>query len=188
MGWFLKRKPKLTDQVFVVYNVIVAQSRQSRFFAEWSVPDTVTGRFDMLSLHMCLVLRRLRSKDDDIKAFSQELFDLFFKDMDRSLREMGISDVALPKRIEAMGELFYGLLEAVTKALSDVDGEKGAEPPPTLEDVLVKNIFSGNTSDNAKYLTQYVNDKAVELEKINWDDLRAGKFWQAAPEHKGTPQ
>lgn len=189
MGWFFSRKPKLTDQVFVVYNAIVAQSRQARFFAEWSVPDTVTGRFDMLSLHMCLVLRRLRSKDDDIKAFSQELFDLFFKDMDRSLREMGISDVALPKRIEAMGELFYGLLEAVTKALSDVDVAEGQEgDAPTLEDVLVKNILSGNTSDNAKSLTQYVNDQAAVLDKISLDDLKAGRFWQTAPEHKGTPQ
>src|ERR1700761_506939 len=103
----LFRKTAATDHVFDVYSAIVAQSRQPRFYAEWGVPDTVTGRFDMISLHLALVLRRLGT-ERDAKVFSQALFDLFFKDMDRSLREMGAGDLAVPKKIRKMGEIFYG--------------------------------------------------------------------------------
>ena len=80
----LFRKNTATEPVLAVYSAIVAQSRQPVFYAEWLVPDTVTGRFDMISLHMALLFRRLRSESGPQKEFSQAVFDLFFKDMDRS--------------------------------------------------------------------------------------------------------
>jgi cytochrome b pre-mRNA-processing protein 3 len=180
MVWFFSRKPKHTDQVFALYNDIVAQSRQPKLFAEWKVPDTVTGRFDMVSLHMALVLRRLRSKDDVQKAFSQALFDLFFKDMDRSLREIGVSDVALPKRIEKMGELFYGLLEALDKALADTSGL-------SLESVLAKNVFAGQVHDGTRALTCYVKDEVQRLDAVAIEDILAGKLVSAGNAKK-TPE
>ena len=57
----------------------MAQSRQPHFYADWAVPDTVTGRFDMISLHMALLFRRLRAEGGAGKNFSQAVFDLFFK-------------------------------------------------------------------------------------------------------------
>lgn len=175
MVWFFSRKPKHTDQVFAVYNAIVAQSRQPKLFAEWNVPDTVTGRFDMVSLHLALVLRRLRSKDETIQAFSQELFDLFFKDMDRSLREMGVNDVALPKRIEKMGELFYGLLEALTKALSEPSS-------PDLERVIAKNIFAGEVLGGTTALTAYVHAEAQRLDAVPVEEILQGRLGQGTPD------
>jgi len=169
MIWFLSPKPKHADQVFAIYNVIVAQSRQPKFFADWEVPDTVTGRFDMISLHLCLVLRRLRSKDAATRAFSQKLFDLFFKDMDRSLREMGVSDVAVPKRIEKMGALFYGLLEAITQALSH--GEM-----LELEKVIVKNIYSGESHTGGTALSAYLQKQTERLDATEIDEILAGKL------------
>ena len=65
----LFRKNTATEPVYAVYNAIVAQSRQSRFYADWLVPDTVTGRFDMISLHMALLFRRLRAGDGSQKKF-----------------------------------------------------------------------------------------------------------------------
>ena len=106
----LFRKKTATEPVYAVYNSIVAQSRQPVFYAEMGVPDTVTGRFDMISLHMALLFRRLRHGPQSAKDFSQAVFDLFFKDMDRSLREMGVSDLGVPKKIQKMGNLFFGLL------------------------------------------------------------------------------
>ena len=91
----------------------MAQSRQPRFYADWGVPDTVTGRFDMITLHMALMLRRL-VRAGRRAAFSQALFDLFFRDMDRS-REMGAGDLGVPKKIKKMGNVFYGLSPASTR-------------------------------------------------------------------------
>ena len=100
----LFRKNPASDAVYAVYSAIVAQSRQPVFYADWGVPDTVTGRFDMISLHMSLVFRRLRNEKLPGADFSQALFDLFFKDMDRSLREMGAGDLAVPKKVRKMTE------------------------------------------------------------------------------------
>jgi cytochrome b pre-mRNA-processing protein 3 len=143
----LFRKNTATEPVYAVYNAIVAQSRLPRLYAEWGVPDTVTGRFDMISLHLSLLFRRLRSRSGVEHEFAQAVFDLFFKDMDRSLREMGAGDLAVPKRIQKMGKLFFGLLAAINEALDNNDVE-------ALEAVLRRNIYED--AGHARELAQYV--------------------------------
>ena len=71
------------------------------------VPDTVNGRFDLLLLHLWLMLRRLKSAAGGA-ALSQALFDHFCNDMDDNLREMGVGDLTVPKKMQAFGEAFYG--------------------------------------------------------------------------------
>jgi cytochrome b pre-mRNA-processing protein 3 len=144
----LFRKNTATDAVYGVYRAIVAQSRQPVFYAEWGVPDTVTGRFDMISLHMALVFRRLRSEPAKVKAFSQAVFDLFFKDMDRSLREMGVTDIGVPKKIQKMGNLFFGLLAAINEAMDRDDRE-------ALASVLCRNIYGGEDMAFASRMADY---------------------------------
>ena len=144
----LFRKNTATEPVYAVYSAIVAQSRQPRFYAEWGVPDTVTGRFDMISLHMALLFRRLRAETGQQKDFSQAVFDLFFKDMDRSLREMGVGDLGVPKRIQKMGNIFFGLLAAMNEAMDRNDAM-------ALEKVLARNIF-GEDSPHVGALAQYL--------------------------------
>jgi len=145
----LFRKNTATEPVYAVYSAIVAQSRQPRFYAEWSVPDTVTGRFDMISLHLALLFRRLRSEKPAVKDFSQAVFDLFFKDMDRSLREMGTGDLGVPKKIQKMGNIFFGLLASLNEAMdrNDVQG---------VEAVLSRNIFDGATGPHIRALADYL--------------------------------
>lgn len=145
----LFRKNTATDAVYAVYRSIVAQSRQPQFYAEWGVPDTVTGRFDMISLHMALLFRRLRSDGDAARNFSQAVFDLFFKDMDRSLREMGVGDLSVPKKIQKMGNIFFGLLAAINEAMDRNDAE-------ALAGVLSRNIYAGEQADHARTLAAYV--------------------------------
>lgn len=115
------RRPRITEPVLAVYSAIVAQSRLPVFYARWGVPDTLTGRFDMISLHAALVFRRLRSSERESKDFAQDVFDCFFRDMDRSLREMGVGDLSVGKRIEKMGSLFYGLLANIGTILDSGD-------------------------------------------------------------------
>lgn len=152
----LFRKNTATAPVYAVYSAIVAQSRQPRFYAEWQVPDTVTGRFDMISLHLALLFRRLRAETGEQKEFSQAVFDLFFKDMDRSLREMGVGDLGVPKRIQKMGNIFFGLLAAMSEAMDRDDAE-------ALQAVLSRNIFDGATGPHVVALADYLmaEDKAL---------------------------
>lgn len=144
----LFRKNTATEPVYAIYSAIVAQSRQPVFYAEWSVPDTVTGRFDMISLHMALLFRRLRGDAPGQRDFAQAVFDLFFKDMDRQLREMGVTDVGVPKKIQKMGNLFFGLLAAMNQAMDADD--------PALETVLKRNVFDEAVTQGPDRLAAYL--------------------------------
>ena len=158
MALSLFRKSASTEPVYALYAAIVAQSRQPRFYGEWGVPDTVTGRFDMISLHLALVLRRLRA-EKDAKVFTQALFDLFFKDMDRSLREMGAGDLAVPKKIRKMGEVFYGLLASLDTALTE-------GKPADVEGVLLRNVYAASAEPGAPELAAYLIEEAHRLTLI----------------------
>lgn len=163
----LFRKKPAREPLYGVYRAIVAQSRQPRFYADWGVPDTVTGRFDMISLHLALLFRRLRAESQDARAFSQGVFDLFFKDMDRSLREMGAGDLAVPKKIQKMGAMFYGLLQSVAEALDRADAAG-------LEAVLRRNVYDGSAHPGAALLAAYLAAQAARLAAVPVRTIMAG--------------
>lgn len=157
----LFRKPKLTEPVYAVYNAIVAQSRREIFYAEWGVPDTLTGRFDMISLHAALVFRRLRSSERETKEFAQNVFDCFFKDMDRSLREMGVGDLSIGKRIEKMGGLFYGMLSSLS-AILDEEDRAG------LADFISRNFHEGQPHAALDVFADYIlrSDSLLRTQEV----------------------
>jgi len=160
----LFRKNSATDAVYAVYTAIVAQSRQPVFYADWGIPDTVTGRFDMISLHLSLLFRRLRVEKQAGHEFSQAVFDLFFKDMDNSLREMGAGDMAVPKKVRKMSEIFYGLMTTLNEAMDRDDR-------PGVEAVLRRDVYGeadpAQVGALAAYLfTQYGNLAAQPLADI----------------------
>ncbi len=163
-----KKKPD-PQTVRNVYSSIVAQSRHKLFYTDWGIPDSLNGRFDLISLHMCLVLRRLKSSDAEAKIYSQALFDLFFLDMDRSLREMGAGDMAVPKRIQKMGELFYGMLESLSQALDEEDNE-------ALRQSLTRNIYDGVAAPSLELLLQYVLEQTATLASQQAEAIRGGKL------------
>ncbi|WP_245414622.1 ubiquinol-cytochrome C chaperone family protein [Aestuariivirga litoralis] len=108
----------------------MAAARHPAFYAQWGVPDTLDGRFDMIALHTFLVLDRLKGVEAD---FRQRLVDEFFSDMDRSLRELGVGDISVGKKVRKMAEVFYGRVAAYDAALA---GETGA-----LAAALARNVF-----------------------------------------------
>ncbi|MDR3471716.1 MAG: ubiquinol-cytochrome C chaperone family protein [Devosia sp.] len=167
----LFRKSAATEHVYALYGAIVAQSRRPQFYAEWGVPDTVTGRFDMISLHLALLFRRLKTESPSARAFSQALFDLFFKDMDRSLREMGAGDLAVPKKIQKMTTIFYGLLASLDAALAQGD-------VAAVEAVLVRNIYGGEPAVSARPLAAYVVAESRALAAQPASELMAGRLGQ----------
>ncbi|MEO6013372.1 MAG: ubiquinol-cytochrome C chaperone family protein [Devosia sp.] len=158
----LFRKSVATPAVDEAYRSIVAQSRQPVFYADWGVADTVTGRFDMVSLHMALMLRRLNA-ESAARDFSQALVDLFFLDMDRSIRELGVTDIGVPKKIKTMGNVFYGLAGTLGEAL-----DSGL--PANVEAVLVRNVY-GAVHPGAASLAAYLLADVDRLASVPLTEL-----------------
>ena len=150
------RKPRIAPRgtIEAIYGMIVTQAREPLFYRDLGVPDTVNGRFDLLVLHLWLVLRRLRAVEG-AAGLSQALFDRFCNDMDDNLREMGVGDLTVPKRMRAFGEAFYGRTAAYDLAL-----EAGEEP---LAQALCKNILNGEGIENARRLALYAKAVIVSL-------------------------
>jgi cytochrome b pre-mRNA-processing protein 3 len=163
----LFRKPAFPpDAVDEAYRSIVAQSRQAVFYAQWGVPDTVTGRFDMVSLHLALLLHRLKG-EDEARPFAQAIVELFFRDMDRSVRELGVSDLGVPKKVRKMGEVFYGLVGALDPGLDTASTSQ-------LEEALIRNVYGGS-NDGAAKLAAYLVEQSRKLAARPVAELTAGR-------------
>ncbi|GGB56643.1 ubiquinol-cytochrome c chaperone [Roseibium aquae] len=152
------------------YNEIVAQARQPAFYADLGVPDTIDGRFDILLIHSVLFFRRLRGEGKEVAKFSQEVFDYFVADMEGSLREMGISDTRVPKKVRAMGEAFYGRAEAYSTALDDQDRT-------SLAEAIGRNVFPETPNPVAQdQLADYMIEAGRMLSEVPAGDLMAAKM------------
>lgn len=119
-----------------LYEAVLAQARSPQFYGPGRVPDTVDGRFDLLALHLALVIRRLQGGDRTNAALAQDLFDAFVRDMDINLRELGASDSRFGKKMRHMVESFYGRAKSYGEAL-DQEGEG------PLCEALSRNLFDG---------------------------------------------
>ncbi len=150
------RKPRLTPPgtIEAIYGMIVTQAREPIFYRDLGVPDTVNGRFDLLLLHLWLLLRRLRTAQGATEL-SQALFDRFCEDMDDNLREMGVGDQTVPKRMRAFGEAFYGRVQAYDQAIA-----AGGE---ALAEAICKNILNGTGLDRATRLAAYARASEAAL-------------------------
>jgi cytochrome b pre-mRNA-processing protein 3 len=155
-----------------IYGMIVTQAREPAFYRDLGVSDTVNGRFDLLVLHLWLMLRRFRSMTG-ARNLSQALFDRFCEDMDANLREMGVGDLTVPKRMQAFGEAFYGRAAAYDAAFA-----AGGDAPANA---LCKNILNGQGAENAHRLATYAQAVMARLDDL--DDaafLAAGWKFPAA--------
>ncbi len=155
-----------------IYGMIVAQAREPAFYASLNVPDTVNGRFDMLLLHLWMVLRQLRIGEDS-EAAGQALFDRFCADMDDNLREMGVGDLTVPKRMQEFGEAFYGRTAAYDAALAGGDNEMIA--------AIGRNILAGEHAASASRIAAYVKETLAMLGPLQRDGLLAGNWRFPAP-------
>lgn len=174
---FFRRNPP-NHSIASLYGTIVAQARAAPFYRICGVPDTVNGRFEMVLLHTVLVLRRLESEPPQIRQIGQALFDRFCADMDGSLREMGVGDLAVPAKMRKIGEAFYGRQAAYGAAL--VAGD--ADP---LVAALQRNVFgapAGTPGPGARELAAYVRAVAAELANQSGEALIRAEFSFPDPE------
>ncbi len=117
----LFRRDPRRELVAGLYARVAGAARQRALYADLGVPDTVEGRFEALSVHMVLALRALRHKPDPAGDVARDLTDAFFRDLDASLREMGVGDTAVPKRMKTLAEAFYGRAGVYDSALDAGD-------------------------------------------------------------------
>ncbi|MBZ0324935.1 MAG: ubiquinol-cytochrome C chaperone family protein, partial [Alphaproteobacteria bacterium] len=134
------------------------------FYAALGVPDTVDGRFELLALHMALVLMRLKDQGEEARELSQALFDRMFADMDRNLRDMGVGDLKVGKHVRRMAEALYGRLRAYERGLA-------AAQDDALAEALRRNLFGTVTGDAdaprncLADLTTYMRRAAAALDR-----------------------
>jgi cytochrome b pre-mRNA-processing protein 3 len=173
------RKPRSAPHgtIEAIYGMIVTQAREPLFYRDLGVPDTVNGRFDLLLMHLWLVLRRLKSVEAGT-GLSQALFDHFCEDMDDNLREMGVGDLAVPKRMRAFGEAFYGRSAAYDMALTE-DHEAFAQ-------ALCKNVFNGEKIEKARELAAYAEAVMAALAAASERTLLDGGFKFPSPAEAGA--
>lgn len=151
------RRHSRNPTIEAVYGMIVAQARSPVFYRGYGVPDTVSGRFDMIVLHLVLVLRRLREAPANVNPLGQQIFDRFCRDMDDNFREMGVGDLAVPKEMQRVAEAFYGRAAAYEEALAN--GEEAA-----LDAALARNVFGGAKPPLGVWrLTAYMLEAARQL-------------------------
>jgi cytochrome b pre-mRNA-processing protein 3 len=151
-------KPRTQKQshVAALYDRIVETARQPEFYADGGVPDTAEGRFELISLHVIIAIRRLNAMGEQGKAAGQSLFEYFFKDMDYAMREMGIGDTSIGKKVRAMAEVFYGRFKAYAEA---VDADEDA----ALEAAIRRNVFNDEPDGDAAALARYFRTSETRM-------------------------
>ncbi|MEM1376230.1 MAG: ubiquinol-cytochrome C chaperone family protein [Pseudomonadota bacterium] len=174
LSLFRPKKPNANKQIVDdTFEAIVAAARQPTLYADWGIPDTPLGRYESLSLHMILFLHRTRNAPELVQALAQDVVDEFFKDIDHSVRELGVGDAGVPKRMKKLGKMFYGRMGPYWEAIdaNDLDA---------LSDAITRNIspVSPEAAQSLKGadLAAYAMAVANYLSTASDDDLLKGRL------------
>jgi len=165
---FGRRKSASRVIVDRLYGQIVAAARQPELYSAWNVPDTPLGRFEMVALHMFLFLHRVRGEAGPIREVAQDLTDEFFRDVEHSIRELGISDPGVPKRMKLLARMFYGRAVAYGDALDRDDRQ-------ALAEALARNVRPDSRDwEAAGELAIYARAAAASLASQPMDAILGG--------------
>jgi cytochrome b pre-mRNA-processing protein 3 len=166
----LFRRTPRTDSFAALYGAIVAQARQPGFYQSYGVADTAAGRLEMIMLHAVLVLSRLDLEGVAVRRQGQALFDQFCSDMDANLREMGVGDMAVPRRMKNIGEAFYGRKRAYEQALASPDTAE-------LAQALGRNVYADapGAAIDAERLAAYAREAVGALATCEIETLLHGR-------------
>ena len=177
-----RRRDQIAHELYVA---VINQARLPDFYLRFAVPDSLDGRFDLIVLHAFLVMRRLRQVNAEeggaqSREVAQSLFDLMFADMDQNLRELGVSDMSVGKRVKQMARAFYGRAAAYDDALAA--GGAG------LAEALRRNLYGTVEGEPdaivVQQMAEYLVTQAAHLTGQGAGDLLAGKVTFKAPEDR----
>lgn len=166
-------------QAHNLYISLVADARNPATYVACNISDSVDGRFDMIVLHLSLVLKRLKDagEKNNKQAFellSKELIGVYNSDMDRNLREMGVGDLSVGKHVKKMAKAFYGRLLAYDQALENNDNDK-------MQEALSRNIYRGESEpEGVKKMLKYVASYRKHLNGVSAESLIEGMLPNAS--------
>lgn len=174
---FSSKKNKQTEKVaHALYKSALSSTRKPVFYKCFGVPDTFDGRFDLLLVHIFVILHRIRAVDSNNKI-SQAVFDSVFRDMDQTLREMGIGDMGIPKHMKRMMTAFNGRMHIYQLACDpDSLSDEIEVERLSLHDALLRNLYGTledvdhqNLDDMAAFIRDNIsqNDTHIIDEILN---------------------
>ena len=164
-----RARKRTRETALKVYEAIVGRSREAYFFRDLGVPDTIDGRFEVLTLHAVLFLRRVKREGEAGEALGRAVSEVLFKDMDHILREMGVGDLSVARKVREMAEAFYGRARAYDEGIEATD-------PKALEDALLRNMYRGaaEIGDLPQRAASYVQRAVEVLERNDTGQLMLG--------------
>lgn len=154
------------DTIEALYGAIVAQARLPRVYQTFGIPDTLEARFEVLVLHLALVLNRMMP-DAEIRETGQGVFDCFCQDMDDHMREMGVGDLSVPKKMRRVGDAFYGRQETYRAAAADENA---------LTAALIRNVYEGADAPRARDLAAYMRTATANLSAQSGTEIVRGRI------------
>jgi cytochrome b pre-mRNA-processing protein 3 len=158
-----------------LYAALVEQSRAPALYEGLGAPDTTEGRFEIYTLHLMLLLDRLKQNGEQAKDVSQALFDTYLKGLDDALREMGVGDLSVGKKMRKLGEACYGRVKSYQAAFA-VLPETGP-----LRDLLTRTVYAEAEAGGAPALADYVAAQRESLAGQPIEALLEGRVAWRAP-------
>ena len=150
-----------------LYGAVVRQARLTVFYRDLAVPDTLDGRFDLIVLHLYLIANRLKGAGETARQLQQRLMEIFFADMDQSLREIGIGDLSVGKRVGEMADAAYGRIAVYDEAVQG--GEQAVAA------ALSRNVYRHDgLAEGASRLARYVLGQHAHLKTAGIDTILTG--------------
>lgn len=153
-----------------LYALAVAQARTPVFYTALGVPDRIDARFELYTLHVLLLIMRLREDGEEGGQLSQALFDTYVSALDNALRELGVGDISVGKKMRKLGEALYGRMGAYEAALAAGDAA-------VLSEALNRNVYEDAAPDGAAALADYALASRAALSAQPAADLRASPAW-----------
>ena len=164
--WFARPGPR-ADPTATLYAALVAQARQPAFYARLGAPDTLEGRFEVYALHLSLLVLRLKREGAAGDDLAQALFDRFLRGLDDGLREAGVGDTGVPKRMKTLAQALYGRMQGYAEALGALPDEA------PLRDMVARTVLPEGEGDPAG-LAAYIARARAGLDARPADRLLAG--------------
>jgi cytochrome b pre-mRNA-processing protein 3 len=158
-----------------LYARVVQQSREPALYADLGAPDTVEGRFEVYSLHVVLLLDRLRGQGQAAADVSQALFDTYVSNLDHALREMGVGDLSVGRKMRKLGEAFYGRGKSYETALAALPDRA------LLEALVARTVYADIVEPPVSGLVDYVLAQRSALAEQPLESLLSGEAAWARP-------
>ena len=181
LNW-LNGRSTTTHKAEELYGKVVAAARQPAFYGPGRVADTPEGRFELVALHLFLIIERVKDVKPEGTEIARHMIEAFVTDMDDCMREMGVGDLTVPKRVKRAAAGFYERAGAFREGLSNPSNK-------ALDEAVGKYTYQGKSrADQHRVLAAYVRMSSAALAKAKPDDNIVGSFNFPRPENFPDPE